>query len=268
MRLFRIYVENSRIINQVWWGKATDQKLIELRSQILEVFPNEIWDYEPHIFGVSEDAAVVTIHQCVRPDKLKDDIMYKVDFNRYIYDLNNGVKTYEMFYNEGDAQPAVNVPAGLEVKYISEMLDASITALDKQSIYVQGDLAQIYEWANDLDPTIPKPINVSSKVHDVDSFQFQFDGIQLTNIRMFARPTRRMVRGIGKTVIVEYSADYYDDISNADQSPLVKSKYDVNGYQVANEAAKTANENVYVKVPFKDGSGHYRIERLAAKDAN
>lgn len=267
IRLFRLYIEDKKIINQVWWGDPKEETMVGYRSAILNVFPNEIWPDTPHIFGIDTENEIITIHQCTKPEgPMQHDIMFRGDFHRYIYDIENEVKTYEMFYAQGNAVPIHPVPSNIKIKYISDMFDENFNNLDTQSLYVQGSLSDIYKWADKLSPNISKPISVGNKLHPVDSIQFKFNREgRLANLRLFAHTERTAVRGPGKSVQVEYGVDYHNELLNVDESALVQTQYDINGYRIGASVVKD-DLKVYAKVPIVPLKGKTgKFQRLNGK---
>jgi len=180
--LFRVFIENKTVINRVYWAESpTEQALTDRLSEITDVFPNETFPYPPAILGKDLYDNVSTLHQC-SPDnnsavaaKIQGNLLLDKDFIRYIYDLDTNTKTYEIFYKDDAAYSMQPLGAGLTVYRISDMFDAGMNTIGKQSVYVQGSNEDVFAWANSLNPNIAMPISVDKELHPDDSYKFEFN---------------------------------------------------------------------------------------------
>lgn len=273
MIFFRIYIQDKRVINKVYWkDSADDAGFKKLEDQINAVFPDENLPYDNLAIGVDVgDSNVLTIHQCsVAQDsalaaKVENDLLIDKDFIRYIYDLENATKSYEIFYKHNQEYPVQPLGAGLSIYRISDMLDSNFNKTGLQGVYVSGSNADIFTWAETLKPGISMPITVSRKLNDDDTFKFEFDTAtkELVSVKLFARPERTQVwNKEGTDTYIEYTADYTHDLINPEDAELVIPKYDLHGNRVASD---TVIEDIqeYILVPKPGFDGEYEKKKLS-----
>ena len=244
MILFRVFIENKTVINRVYWAEsATEQELADRLSEITDVFTSEAFPYPPAILGKDLYDNVSTLHQC-SPDnnsavasKVQGNLLLDKDFIRYIYDLDTNTKTYEIFYKDDAAYSMQPLGAGLTVYRISDMFDADMNNLGKQSVYVQGSNVDVFAWANSLNPNIVMPISVDKELHPDDSYRFEFNtNRELVSVQLFAHLTRTMVwNAEGTETYVEYTADYADELTNLADTEIVIPRYNENGFRIASD---------------------------------
>lgn len=244
MILFRVFIENKAVINRVYWAASpTEQALTNRLSEITNVFPNETFPYPPAILGKDLYNNVATLHQCsVDNDsalaaKIQGNLLLDKDFIRYIYDLDTNTKTYEVFYKDDAAYSMQPLGAGLTVYRISDMFDADMNNLGKQSVYVQGNNVDVFAWANSLNPNIVMPISVDKELHPDDSYRFEFNtNKELVSVQLFAHLTRTMVwNAEGTETYVEYTADYADELTNLVDTEIVIPRYDQFGSRICSD---------------------------------
>ena len=273
MIFFRIYIEDKKVINKVYWKDSPDDTGFKaLEDQIEAVFPNENLPYDNLAIGVNVgDSNVLTIHQCsVAQDsalaaRLQNDLLIDKDFIRYIYDLENATKSYEIFYKNNQAYPVQPLGAGLSIYRISDMVDSNFNKTGLQGVYVRGSNADIFTWAETLKPGITMPITVGRQLNDDDSFKFEFNTAtkELVSVKLFARPERTMVwNSAGTDTYIEYTADYFEDLANPEEAEIVKAKYDNHGNRVASD---TAIEDIkeYIMVPKEGEDGVFEKRKLS-----
>jgi hypothetical protein len=265
MIFFRIYIEDKKVINKVYWKDSPDDTGFKaLEDQIEAVFPNENLPYDNLAIGVDVgDSNVLTIHQCsVEQDsalaaRVQNDLLIDKDFIRYIYDLENATKSYEIFYKNNQEYSVQPLGAGLSIYRISDMLDSDFNKIGLQGVYVRGSNADIFTWAETLKPGISMPITVGRQLNDDDSFKFEFNTAtkELVSVKLFARPERTMVwNKEGTDTYIEYTADYTHDLINPEDAELVIPKYDVRGNRVASDTViEDINEYILVPKPGFDG---------------
>jgi len=265
MIFFRIYIEDKKVINKVYWKDSPDDAGFKaLEDQINAVFPNENLPYDNLAIGVDVgDSNVLTIHQCsVEQDsalaaRVQNDLLIDKDFIRYIYDLENATKSYEIFYKNNQEYSVQPLGAGLSIYRISDMLDSDFNKIGLQGVYVRGSNADIFTWAETLKPGISMPITVGRQLNDDDSFKFEFNTAtkELVSVKLFARPERTMVwNKEGTDTYIEYTADYTHDLINPEDAELVIPKYDVRGNRVASDTViEDINEYILVPKPGFDG---------------
>jgi hypothetical protein len=265
MIFFRIYIEDKKVINKVYWKDSPDDAGFKaLEDQINAVFPNEKLPYDNLAIGVDVgDSNVLTIHQCsVAQDsalaaRVQNDLLIDKDFIRYIYDLENATKSYEIFYKHNQEYPVQPLGAGLSIYRISDMLDSDFNKMGLQGVYVRGSNADIFTWAETLKPGISMPITVGRQMNDDDSFKFEFDTAtkELVSVKLFARPERTQVwNKEGTDTYIEYTADYTHDLINPEDAELVIPKYDVRGNRVPSDTViEDINEYILVPKPGFDG---------------
>jgi len=242
--LFRDFIENKAVINRAYWAESpTEQALTDRLSEITDVFPNEAFPYPPAILGKDLYNNVSTLHQC-SPDnnsavatKVQGNLLLDKDFIRYIYDLDTNTKTYEIFYKDDAAYSMQPLGAGLTVYRISDMFDADMNTIGKQSVYVQGSNEDVFAWANSLNPNIAMPISVDKELHPDDSYKFEFNtNRELVSVQLFAHLTRTMVwNAEGTETYVEYTADYADELTNLADTEIVIPRYNENGFRIASD---------------------------------
>jgi len=242
--LFRVFIENKAVINRAYWAESpTEQALTDRLSEITDVFPNEAFPYPPAILGKDLYNNVSTLHQC-SPDnnsavatKVQGNLLLDKDFIRYIYDLDTNTKTYEIFYKDDAAYSMQPLGAGLTVYRISDMFDADMNTIGKQSVYVQGSNEDVFAWANSLNPNIAMPISVDKELHPDDSYKFEFNtNRELVSVQLFAHLTRTMVwNAEGTETYVEYTADYADELTNLADTEIVIPRYNENGFRIASD---------------------------------
>lgn len=273
MILFRIYIEDKKVINKVYWkDQVNDAGFETLESQINAVFPNENLPYDNLAIGVDvSDSNVLTIHQCsVAQDsalaaKVENDLLIDKDFVRYIYDLENATKSYEVFYKDNQSYSVQSLGAGLTVYRISDMLDSNFNKTNLQGVYVRGSNGDVFEWANSLNPNIAMPIDESRVLEEDDSYKFEFNTLtkELVSVKLFARPTRTMVwNQAGTDTYIEYTADYTQDLTNPQEAELVIPKYDNHGNRVASDTV-IENINEYILVPVENQEGVFEKKKLS-----
>ena len=273
MILFRIYIEDKKVINKVYWkDQVNDAGFETLESQINAVFPNENLPYDNLAIGVNVgNSNVLTIHQCsVAQDsalaaKVEHDLLIDKDFIRYIYDLENATKSYEIFYKDNQAYPVQSLGAGLTIYRISDMLDSNFNKTNLQGVYVRGSNGDVFAWANSLNPNIAMPIDESRALEEDDSYKFEFNTLtkELVSVKLFARPTRTMVwNQAGTDTYIEYTADYIQDLTNPQEAELVIPKYDNHGNRVASDTV-IENINEYILVPVENQEGVFEKKKLS-----
>ena len=273
MIFFRIYIEDKKVINKVYWKDSPDDAGFKaLEDQINAVFPNENLPYDNLAIGVDVgDSNVLTIHQCsVEQDsalaaRVQNDLLIDKDFIRYIYDLENATKSYEIFYKNNQEYPVQPLGAGLSIYRISDMLDSDFNKIGLQGVYVRGSNADIFTWAETLKPGISMPITVGRKLNDDDSFKFEFNTAtkELVSVKLFARPERTMVwNKEGTDTYIEYTADYTHDLINPEDAELVIPKYDVRGNRVASDTV-IEDINEYILVPKPGFDGEFQKVKLS-----
>jgi len=273
MIFFRIYIEDKKVINKVYWKDSPDDTGFKaLEDQIEAVFPNENLPYDNLAIGVNVgDSNVLTIHQCsVAQDsalaaRLQNDLLIDKDFIRYIYDLENATKSYEIFYKNNQEYSVQPLGAGLSIYRISDMLDSDFNKIGLQGVYVRGSNADIFTWAETLKPGISMPITVGRQLNDDDSFKFEFNTAtkELVSVKLFARPERTMVwNKEGTDTYIEYTADYTHDLINPEDAELVIPKYDVRGNRVASDTV-IEDINEYILVPKPGFDGEFQKVKLS-----
>lgn len=273
MIFFRIYIEDKRVINKVYWkDSADDAGFQKLEDQINAVFPDENLPYDNLAIGVDVgDSNVLTIHQCsVAQDsalaaRVQNDLLIDKDFIRYIYDLENATKSYEIFYKHNQEYPVQPLGAGLSIYRISDMLDSDFNKTGLQGVYVSGSNADIFTWAETLKPGISMPITVGRQLNDDDTFKFEFDTAtkELVSVKLFARPERTQVwNKEGTDTYIEYTADYTHDLVNPEDAELVIPKYDLHGNRVASDTV-IEDINEYILVPKPGHDGEYEKKKLS-----
>lgn len=273
MILFRLYIEDKKVTNKVYWkDQANDTDFETLESQINTVFPNENLPYDYLAIGVNVgDSNVLTIHQCsVAEDsalatKVEHNLLIDKDFVRYIYDLENATKSYEIFYKDNQAYPVQPLGAGLTIYRISDMLDSDFNKTNLQGVYVRGSNADVFAWANSLNPNVAMPIDKSRALEEDDSYKFEFNTLtkELVSVKLFARPTRTMVwNQAGTDTYIEYTADYAQDLTNLQESELVIPKYDNHGNRIASDTV-IENINEYILVPVENQEGVFEKKKLS-----
>jgi len=245
MVLFRTYIENKTVTNRVYWGESdNDTGIQEMLSQITSVFPEQTFPYPVFVIGKDlNNPNTLTIHQCsVDNDsnlasKLQYNLLADKDFIRYIYDLDTATKTYEVFYKDDSAYSMQPLGAGLTVYRISDMFDADMNNLGKQAVYVQGSNADVFAWANSLNPNITMPISVDKEVHPDDSYRFEFNtNRELVSVKLFAHLTRTMVwNSTGTDTYIEYTADFADELTNLADTEIVVPRYDQFGSRICSD---------------------------------
>jgi hypothetical protein len=273
MIFFRIYIEDKKVINKVYWKDSPDDAGFKaLEDQINAVFPNENLPYDNLAIGVDVgDSNVLTIHQCsVEQDsalaaRVQNDLLIDKDFIRYIYDLENATKSYEIFYKNNQEYSVQPLGAGLSIYRISDMLDSDFNKIGLQGVYVRGSNADIFTWAETLKPGISMPITVGRQLNDDDSFKFEFNTAtkELVSVKLFARPERTMVwNKEGTDTYIEYTADYTHDLINPEDAELVIPKYDVRGNRVASDTV-IEDINEYILVPKPGFDGEFQKVKLS-----
>jgi len=273
MIFFRIYIEDKKVINKVYWKDSPDDTGFKaLEDQIEAVFPNENLPYDNLAIGVDVgDSNVLTIHQCsVEQDsalaaRVQNDLLIDKDFIRYIYDLENATKSYEIFYKNNQEYSVQPLGAGLSIYRISDMLDSDFNKIGLQGVYVRGSNADIFTWAETLKPGISMPITVGRQLNDDDSFKFEFNTAtkELVSVKLFARPERTMVwNKEGTDTYIEYTADYTHDLINPEDAELVIPKYDVRGNRVASDTV-IEDINEYILVPKPGFDGEFQKVKLS-----
>jgi len=273
MILFRAYIENKRVTNKVYWkDQAADAGFQTLVDQINAVFPNENLPYDNLAIGVEVgDSNVLTIHQCsVAEDSalaanVEHALLIDKDFVRYIYDLENATKSYEVFYKNNQALPVQPLGAGLSIYRISDMIDSTFNKTGLQGVYVRGSNADVFAWAETLKPGIAMPISVARELNEDDSFKFEFntETRELMSVKLFARPERTMVwNQAGTDTYVEYTADYYEDLVNPEEIELVLAKYDNHGSRVSSDTV-IEDINEYILVPKEGEDGVFEKRKLS-----
>ena len=273
MIFFRIYIEDKKVINKVYWKDSPDDAGFKaLEDQIEAVFPNENLPYDNLAIGVDVgDSNVLTIHQCsVEQDsalaaRVQNDLLIDKDFIRYIYDLENATKSYEIFYKNNQEYSVQPLGAGLSIYRISDMLDSDFNKIGLQGVYVRGSNADIFTWAETLKPGISMPITVGRQLNDDDSFKFEFNTAtkELVSVKLFARPERTMVwNKEGTDTYIEYTADYTHDLINPEDAELVIPKYDVRGNRVASDTV-IEDINEYILVPKPGFDGEFQKVKLS-----
>jgi hypothetical protein len=127
--------------------------------------------------------------------------------------------------------------AGLTVYRISDMFDADMNTIGKQSVYVQGSNEDVFAWANSLNPSIAMPISIDKELHPDDSYKFEFNtNRELVSVQLFAHLTRTMVwNAEGTETYVEYTADYADELTNLADTEIVIPRYNENGFRIASD---------------------------------
>jgi len=272
MILFRVFIENKRVVEKMYWRESTeDTDFYHLQNQITEVFPNETFPYENAVVGVNLEGNVMTIMNCCPDDdsalkkRLETDLFIAKDFVRYVYDFENKTKTYEMFYRDNQAYPIQPLGEGLSIYRITDIVDSSYTKTGKQGVYVRGDNSDVFAWAKSLNPNIEMPISVNRQLNKDDAYRFQFDAVtkQLEAVKLYARPERTMVwNSAGTDTYIEYTADYFEDLANPEEAEIVKAKYDNHGNRVASD---TVIENIkeYIMVPKEGEDGVFEKRKLS-----
>lgn len=270
MILYRVFIENKKVINRVYWGGTQDTETKNVINQIKGKFPNEKWAWDNFVWGVNMDENVYTIHQCSVPEDHKDSskfqnsLLINRDFMRYIYNMDTSIKTIEIFYKDGQVYPCVNLGSGITVKYITDVVNDEFELQRTQAIYVTGTNDDIWAWANSLKSGITMPISKTKTLHAKDYFKFQFnDRNQLVSVGLFAHLERTMVYGYGDKTYVEFTCDYADELTNIDQTEIVTPNYDIHGHRIAQNVRKDDIKE-YIRVPKDDGSGEY--EKVLLKD--
>lgn len=273
MILFRAYIENKRVTNKVYWkDQAADAGFQTLVDQINAVFPNENLPYDNLAIGVEVgDSNVLTIHQCsVAEDSalaanVEHALLIDKDFVRYIYDLENATKSYEVFYKNNQALPVQPLGAGLSIYRISDMIDSTFNKTGLQGVYARGSNVDVFAWAETLKPGIAMPISVARELNEDDSFKFEFntETRELMSVKLFARPERTMVwNTAGTDTYVEYTADYYEDLVNPEEIELVQAKYDNHGSRVSSDTV-IEDINEYILVPKEGEDGVFEKRKLS-----
>ena len=271
MHLYRVYIDNKKVVNRVYWAGSEDDETVKVKKQVTDVFTDETFPFPVNIWGTDMDNNVITFHQCSceadwkDSSKIQNSILINKDFLRYIYDLDTATKTIEIFYKDGQAMPVVPLGSGINVMYITDMANSNFELQNTQAIYVTGDADDVWNWANSLDtvdssaPTMP--ITKGKKLHRDDSYKFQFDSNKrLVSVTLFAHLERYQVWGTDK-VYEEYTADFASELTNLGDTEIVVPKYDNHGNMVAQNVNK-ADIKEYVKVPKNDGSGNYDFVKL------
>ena len=89
--------------------------------------------------------------------------IWKERSNANIYDLDNKVKTIEIFYKEGQAMPVVELGEGISVMYVTDMANSDFELQNTQALYVTGDADKVWAWAESL-----KAYNIFIGVNSLD----------------------------------------------------------------------------------------------------
>lgn len=267
MFLYRAYIDNKKVVNRVYWAGSDDDETVKVKKQVTDVFTDETFPFPIFVWGVDMDKNVITFHQCSceadykDSSKLQNSILIDKDFIRYIYDLDNKVKTFEIFYKSGQAAPVVELGEGISVMYITDMANSDFELQNTQALYVTGDADKVWAWAESLKSDIVMPITKGKKLHRDDSYKFQFNSSkELVSVTLFAHLERYQVWGNTK-VFTEYTADFASELTNLGDTEIVVPKYDNHGNLVAQEVNK-ADIKEYVMVPKNDGSGNYNHVKL------
>jgi hypothetical protein len=261
--LYRAWIQNKAVVHRTYWAGSEDSETIKVKNEILKVFPNETFPHPINVWGVKMGGNKYTIHNCSceqdwkDSSKIQNSLLIEKDFIKYFYDLDTATKTIEIVYKKGQAMPVVSVPSNLTVDYITDMCNANFELQNTQAIYVSGEVADIYSWADSLKSGIAKPISESKKIERDDCFKFQFNSSkQLTELSLCSHLERYQVWGDDNNQYVEYTCDYADELTNLADTEIVVPKTDNHGNRVAQTQSKE-NIKEYVKVPKSDGSGGY-----------
>ena len=267
MFLYRAYIDNKKVVNRVYWAGSDDDETVKVKKQVTDVFTDETFPFPIFVWGVDMDKNVITFHQCSceadykDSSKLQNSILIDKDFIRYIYDLDNKVKTFEIFYKSGQAAPVVELGEGISVMYVTDIANSNFELQNTQALYVTGDADKVWAWAESLKSDIVMPITKGKKLHRDDSYKFQFNSSkELVSVTLFAHLERYQVWGNTK-VFTEYTADFASELTNLGDTEIVVPKYDNHGNLVAQEVNK-ADIKEYVRVPKNDGSGNYNHVKL------
>lgn len=286
MFLHRVLIEDCKVLTRVWWfdpTKLSEVKFVrKIHKQISDVFPNETYTYPVnHIYGMNHDDNSIIFHMCSPYEeemkslerkhalKAQNDILTGKAYTRYLYDMENKSKMFEVVYRdmenfgyENYPDPIVTVPSTVHVNTVSEFYDENFNYIS-QNILIHGfdNVQAVYDFADSLYQDIPKPIPVDRKVHKDDLFKFIFDKDgKLTNLQLWAHVDRVSIRekGIYRT---EYNADYADCLNNLDETEIVIPEYDDNGNPMKSSKPKDneqyilfpkARDKSYEKINFKD----------------
>ena len=261
--LYRAWIQNKAVVHRTYWAGSEDSETVKIKNEILAKFPNETWPFEPNVWGVKMGANKYSLHNCsCTPDykdssKIQNSILLNLDFIKYFYDLDTVTKTIEMVYKKDAVMPVVTVPSNLTVEYITDMCNANFELQNTQAIYVSGEVADIYAWADSLTSALAKPISETKKLERDDCVKFQFNSSkQLTELTLAAHLQRYQVYGEGNNIYTEYSANYADEITNITDTEIVVENFDNHGNRIASNQSKDDIKE-YVKVPKSDGSGGY-----------
>ena len=261
--LYRAWIQNKAVVHRTYWAGSEDAETVKIKNEILAKFPNETWPYEPNVWGVKMGANKYSIHNCScdadykDSNKIQNSILFNLDFIKYFYDLDTVTKTIEMVYKKDAVMPVVSVPSNLTVEYITDICNANFELQNTQAIYVSGEVADIYAWADSLTSGLAKPISATKKLERDDCVKFQFNSSkQLTELTLCGHLQRYQVYGEGNNIYTEYSANYADEITNITDTEIVVENFDNRGNRIASNQSKNDIKE-YVKVPKSDGSGGY-----------
>jgi hypothetical protein len=242
-----------------------------MQSRITEKFPEESFPYPVWVIGTElGNSNKLSIHQCsVDRDKqlskkLANTLLVDKDYIVYNYDLDNVVKTYEVFYKPNQAYSVVPLGAGVSVYRISDTYDQDFNNLGRPCSYVQGSNADIFAWAQSLDPNIALPISENKELNPDDTFRFEFTSSgELLSVELFSHLERTMVWNTsGTDTYVEYTASFADELTNAAEAGIVVAKYDNHGHRVASDTVVEDIEE-YIMVPVEGQDGQYTKRKLS-----
>jgi hypothetical protein len=286
MFLHRVLIEDCKVLSRIWWfepTKLSDVKLCKkIQKEIDNVFPNETYTYPVnHIYGMNHDDNGIIFHMCSpfedematlsRKHSLKAQnvILTGKAYVRYLYDIENKSKTFEVIYRDREnfgyddyPDPIVDVPDTVKINSISEFYNEHFEKIS-ENLLLEGyeNVKAVYDFADSLNKDIPKPIPVDKKVHKDDLFKFMFDKEgNLERIILAAHIDRVSIREKG-SYRTEYKADYADCLINLDETEIVVPEYDDNGNPMKSSKPKDneeyilfpkARDNGYEKVKIKD----------------
>jgi hypothetical protein len=275
MIIWRAYIENKAVTRVVYWGETSnpeDTTYVEkMKAKIIDKFPNETFPYPIWVIGTElGNDSNLSIHQCsvdsdsLLSKKLANTLLVDKDYIVYNYDLNTVTKTYEVFYKPDQAYSVVPLGSGVSIYRISDTYDQHFNNLGRPCSYVQGSVEDVFAWARSIDPNVVLPISEDKLLHEDDTFRFEFTTTgNLVSVSLFTHLQRTMVwNQAGTDTYVEYTADFADELTNANEAGIVIPKYDNHGNRVASD---TVIENIeeYILVPVKGQDGQYTKQKLS-----
>jgi len=273
--IWRAYINNKTVTRVVYWGETSNPEdtiyIEKMKSKITDKFPNETFPYPVWVIGTElGNDSNLSIHQCsaghdsLLSKKLANALIVDKDYIVYNYDLESVTKTYEVFYKPDQAYSVVPLGAGVSVYRISDTYDQDFNNIGRPCSYVRGSNADVFAWARSIDPNVVLPISEDNELHEDDSFRFEFTSTgELLSVTLFSHLQRTMVwNKEGTNTYVEYTADFADELTNANEAGIVIPKYDNHGNRIASDTVLEDLEE-YILVPVEGQDGNYTKRKLS-----